>query len=137
MPETTIELSITDDFSGKSKTIQNSARALCKSFDELLERQRKLSEKRLTLNADMTQARKELEKAERAYESLGEAISDSEKKARKANYDRLTKELKEVRKEADKTKKEMEGLLSGGTTDKGPSLTDGIEGTTKGAWVPL
>ena len=41
MPETTIELSIIDDFSGKSKTIQNSARALCKSFDELLERQKK------------------------------------------------------------------------------------------------
>ena len=82
----------------------------------------------------MTQARKELEKAERAYENLGDAISSSEKKAKKANYDRLTKELREVRREAEKTKKEMEGLLSGGTTDKGPSLTDGIEGTTKGAW---
>ena len=45
------ELSIIDDFSGKSKTIQNSARALCKSFDELLERQKKLSERKLTLNA--------------------------------------------------------------------------------------
>ena len=120
MPETTIELSIIDDFSGKSKTIQNSARALCKSFDELLERQKKLSERKITLNADMTQARKELEKAERAYENLGDAISSSEKKAKKANYDRLTKELREVRREAEKTKKELKGLSSGkGTSPQG------------------
>lgn len=126
MPEVSIVIKATDQFSAAMKTMQKSTQSFTKDMDGMQSRLNALNKTKATLKVDTDKAKSELKTAEKQFAATGDAISEMILQEKQLTFEQARRNLSLVSKEASNVEKQM--LKTGKAFSKAENTAGGTSG---------
>lgn len=126
IPDISIVIKATDQFSAAMKTMQKSTQSFTKDMNGMQSRLNARNKTKATLKVDTDKAKSELKTAEKQFAAMGDAISEMILQEKQLTFEQARRNLSLVSKEASNVEKQM--LKTGKAFSKAENTAGGTSG---------